>query len=165
MVNVLMIGTGEYTTGYTGGSSSNKSDKSSGVVALSVLDMKSRGKVGRVGMCGVNGTKFPLIRAHMRTRITDAYDGSHLDASSIETFPGDDAVDPEAYKAAIKSFQKGDVAFVFTPDDTHFDIAMECVRRGMHVMVTKPIVQTLEQHQKLAEEAARHNVLVAMEVS
>jgi D-galacturonate reductase len=163
VVDVLMVGTGEYTCGFSGGGK-NRSDKSSGVVALSVLDMKSRGKVGRAAMCGVNGTKFPAIREHMRSCITEAYPGSGLDASAVETFPADDKVDPHAYKAAVKSFRRGDVAFVFTPDDTHFDIAAECVERGMHVMVTKPIVQTLEQHRKLAEAAARNNVLVAVEV-
>jgi hypothetical protein len=29
------------------------------------------------------------------------------------------------------------------PDDTHFEIALACVKRGVHVMVTKPVVKTL----------------------
>jgi len=28
-------------------------------------------------------------------------------------------------------------------DDTHYDIALACVEKGLHVMVTKPIVKTL----------------------
>lgn len=28
-------------------------------------------------------------------------------------------------------------------DDTHFEIAMACVKRGVHVLVTKPVVKTL----------------------
>lgn len=158
-VNVLMIGTGEYTTGYVGGKAS-QSDKGAGVVALSMMDMRSRNKVDRLAMCGVNGTKYPEIRRHMAQCIQEPYG---LDIR-CETFPDDSTVDPAAYKAAIASFKAGDVAIVFTPDDTHFDIAMGCIQHGMHVMVTKPIVQTLEQHQKLAEAAAKHNVLVAMEV-
>jgi len=38
------------------------------------------------------------------------------------------------------------------------------VRRGVHVLVTKPVVQTLEQHLELARAAADANVLVAVEV-
>jgi D-galacturonate reductase len=83
---------------------------------------------------------------------------------TCDTFPGDDEVDPNAYIAAAGTFRAGDVAVVFTPDDTHFDIALECVNRGMHVMVTKPIVQTLEQQQILAKAAAEKKVLVAVEV-
>ena len=59
---VLMLGTGEYTTGFTGQGASD-SDKSTGVVALVMLDLRRRGKVGRLGMCGTNGAKMPAIRA------------------------------------------------------------------------------------------------------
>lgn len=51
--NVLMVGTGEYTTGYVGGTAAD-SDKGAGVVALTMFDLRRRGKVDRVGMCGVN---------------------------------------------------------------------------------------------------------------
>jgi hypothetical protein len=51
--NVLMVGTGEYTTGYVDGKGAD-SDKSAGVVALAMFDLRRRGKVDRVGMCGVN---------------------------------------------------------------------------------------------------------------
>ena len=49
-----MIGTGEYTTGYVNGQASD-SDKGAGVVALTMLDLKSKGVTGRLGLCGVNG--------------------------------------------------------------------------------------------------------------
>lgn len=52
-VDVLMIGTGEYTTGYVGGTAAD-SDKGAGVVALTMFDFRRRGKVDRLGMCGVN---------------------------------------------------------------------------------------------------------------
>ena len=52
-VNVLMIGTGEYTTGYVGGTAAD-SDKGAGVVALTMFDLRRRSKVDRLGMCGVN---------------------------------------------------------------------------------------------------------------
>ena len=159
-VNVLMIGTGEYTTGYVGGSAAD-SDKGAGVVALTMFDMRRRNKVDRLGMCGVNGKKFPGIRAHMQRCIGDVYSGMDL---TCETFPSDVEVDPKAYVTASDSFKRGDVAIVFTPDDTHFDIAMECVKKGMHVMVTKPVVQTLEHHKDLASAAKKEGVLVAVEV-
>jgi D-galacturonate reductase len=52
-VNVLIIGTGEYTTGFVGGGAAD-SDKGSGVVALTMFDLRRRGKVDRIAMCGVN---------------------------------------------------------------------------------------------------------------
>lgn len=58
--NVLMIGTGEYTTGYVGGQAAN-SDKGAGVVALTMFDFRRRGKVDRVAMCGVNVRRLRII--------------------------------------------------------------------------------------------------------
>ena len=60
-VNVLMVGTGEYTTGYVGGQAAD-SDKGAGVVALTMFDLRRRQKVDRVGMCGVNVRDFVLFR-------------------------------------------------------------------------------------------------------
>lgn len=60
--NVLMVGTGEYTTGYVGGTAAD-SDKGAGVVALTMFDLRRRGKVDRVGMCGVNVSCFDLFVA------------------------------------------------------------------------------------------------------
>ena len=61
---VLMMGTGEYTTGYVGGKGAD-SDKSQGVVGLVCLDLMQKGKINRLGMCGTNGTKLPGIMKHM----------------------------------------------------------------------------------------------------
>lgn len=146
-------------------------------MALTMFDLKRRGLVGRLGLCGVSGSKFPAIRAHMRRAIANTYanlrdivlgaEGS-VDGSTsvdVETFPADTcSSDPLAYKKALLCFSPGDVAIIFTPDNTHFDIAMACVERGLHVLVTKPIVQTLAQHILLAKRAAEHGVLVGVEV-
>ena len=93
--NVLMLGTGEYTTGFVGTGAAD-SDKGTGVVALVMLDLQRRGKVGRLGMCGTNGKKLPQIRAHMQRVLGDVYTG--IDPSMVETWPADDVVDPKACK-------------------------------------------------------------------
>ena len=159
--NVLMVGTGEYTTGYVHNGASS-SDKSAGVVALSLFDMRRLGKVGRLMMAGTNGSKFPGIRRHVHESIAQVYKG--LDVS-FESFP-DDTVrsNPKAYLAAMDTLEPGDIVTLFTPDDTHFAIAMEAVERSLHVLVAKPIVKTLEEHLTLVEAARRNGVLVAMEV-
>ena len=69
-VNVLMVGTGEYTTGYVGGKAAD-SDKGAGVVGLVMMDLRTKGKTDRLAMAGVNGKKFPGIRAHMQRNIGD----------------------------------------------------------------------------------------------
>jgi D-galacturonate reductase len=159
--SVLMVGTGEYTTGYVRDRASG-SDKSAGVVALSLFDMRRRGKVDRLMMAGTNGTKFPGIRRHLHEAIARVY--KDLDVA-FQSFPADHVPrDSHAYLAAMDELEPGDIVTVFTPDDTHFAIAMEAVDRGLHVLVAKPIVKTLEEHLTLAAAARRNGVLVAMEV-
>jgi len=156
------MGTGEYTTGWTGSGPAD-SDKRAGVVALCMLDLKRRGKVGRIGMCGTNGHKLGDIRKHMANCLgPQVYKGN--DPSCIETWPADNVVDREAYKEAIKAFSPGDVAIIFTPDDTHFDIAKACLQAGLHVMITKPPVKTLKEHNILTKLAQQANRLCTIEV-
>lgn len=162
MANVLMIGTGEYTTGYVDGKPSN-SDKSAGVVALTMFDLKQKKKVNNISLCGVNGTKFTGIRTHLDTVINNVYHNSHYNLE-MSTYPADDEIKPTAYLDAINNCNRGDCVTIFTPDNTHFDIALACIRRGLHVIVTKPMVQTLEQHILLHKAAIEYNVLVCIEV-
>ena len=49
---------------------------------------------------------------------------------------------------------------IFTPDDTHFAIAMACIEAGLHVLIAKPAVKTLAQHRALNAAAKKHDVLV-----
>ncbi|KAF1985194.1 D-galacturonic acid reductase-like protein [Aulographum hederae CBS 113979] len=158
-LNVLMVGTGEYTTGWvgTGGSTS---DKKVGVVGLTLFDLRKRGKVGDLSMVGVSGHKYPAIRNHLDKNITQAYNG--LD-TSFKSYPDDNTSDPEAYKTAIDALQAGDAITIFTPDPTHFPIALYAIERGIHVLITKPAVKTLEEHQILMKAAKEKNVFVYIE--
>lgn len=161
LVNVLMVGTGEYTTGYVHGGAAG-SDKGAGVVALTMFDLRRRGKIGRLSMSGTNGTKFPGIRQHLEQVIAGKYRDMDV---RFESYPNDDvARDPVAYQTALEKLSKGDVVIVFTPDDTHFAIAMKAIERGCHVLIAKPIVKTLSEHLELIAAAEAHGSLVAMEV-
>ena len=103
-IDVLCIGTGEYSTGY--GLHSAKTDKGAGVVMLTLFDLRRRGLVGALHLAGVSGGKFPAIRAHMRERIAEAYPGSAFDLA-CSTYPADGATDPLAYRAALAALPRG----------------------------------------------------------
>ncbi|KAF2403570.1 NAD(P)-binding protein [Trichodelitschia bisporula] len=158
-LNVLMVGTGEYTTGFTG-SGASQSDKKVGVVGLTLFDLRRRDKVGELSMVGTTGSKYPAIREHLHKNITQVYNG--LD-TTFASYPSDDARDPEAYKAAIDALSEGDAITIFTPDTTHFPIALYAIERRIHVLITKPAVKTLAHHQALIAAAREHNVFVYIE--
>ena len=98
---------------------------------------------------------------HLEKNITQVYNG--LDVS-FTSFPSDDTErDAEAYVAAIDALSPGDAITIFTPDPTHHPIALYAIRKGIHVLVTKPAVKTLAHHQELMDEARKHNVFVYVE--
>ncbi|PWY84482.1 NAD(P)-binding protein [Aspergillus sclerotioniger CBS 115572] len=157
--DVLMVGTGEYTTGYVGGAAST-SDKKVGVVGLTFFDLRRRGKVGNLSMVGVSGSKFPGIRTHLQKNISEVY--NNLDVS-FSSFPADNTTDPEAYKAAIDALPAGSAITIFTPDPTHYPIALYAIQRKIHVLITKPATQLLRDHLDLLTESRKHNVVVYIE--
>nr|POF17362.1 udp-n-acetylglucosamine 3-dehydrogenase [Quercus suber] len=154
-----MVGTGEYTTGFVGGGMSG-SDKKVGVVGLTLFDLRRRGKVGNLSMVGTSGNKFPAIREHLDKNITQVYNG--LD-TAFDSYPGNDERDAEAYKKAIDALSPGDAITIFTPDTTHYPIALYAIERNIHVLITKPAVKLLKEHQHLLEEGRKHNVFVYVE--
>lgn len=74
--------------------------------------LRRRGKVDKLGLCGVNGKKFPGIRAHMERAIAGQYQGLDM---AMNTFPSDQEVDPQAYEKALEHFNPGDAVTIFTP--------------------------------------------------
>ncbi|KAG4034445.1 hypothetical protein MFRU_003g04080 [Monilinia fructicola] len=158
-LNVLMVGTGEYTTGFVGGGASG-SDKKVGVVGLSLFDLRRRGKVDKLSMVGTSGGKFPAIREHLHKNISQVY--NNLD-TSFDSFPANDKTDPSAYKTAIDALAPGDAITIFTPDTTHYPIALYAIERKIHVLITKPAVKILSQHLELLEAAKKHGVFVYIE--
>lgn len=156
-----MVGTGEYTTGYVASTgAASTSDKKIGVVGLTMFDLRRRGKVSNLSMVGVSGKKYPAIREHLAKNIQNVY--NNLDVS-FASYPADDRSDPEAYKTAIDALPPGSAVTIFTPDPTHYPIALYAIQRNHHVLITKPATKLLSEHLHLLSEARKRNVLVYIE--
>ena len=98
---------------------------------------------------------------HLQRNISSVY--NKLDVS-FTSFPSDSTTrDPESYKSAIDALTPGDAITIFTPDPTHYPIALYAIHRGIHVLITKPAVKHLSEHQHLLTESRKHNVLVYVE--
>lgn len=83
--------------------------------------------------------------------------------TAFTSFPADDQTDPDAYKTAIDALPKGSAITIFTPDSTHYPIALYAIERGHHVLITKPATQRLADHLALVEAARQHGVFVFVE--
>jgi D-galacturonate reductase len=160
-IDALMIGAGEYTTGCVFTEAGAAPDKPAGVVAITFADMRRRGLIGNMVLCDAVGTRMPAVRRTMATKIGEVYKNMDL---TMTTLPADDVpFDAQAFRRAIALMKPGSVVTIFTPDDTHHEIALACVEAGLHVLCAKPVVKRLEDHLTLAAAAKKHGVLCAVE--
>ncbi|MEO0797138.1 MAG: Gfo/Idh/MocA family oxidoreductase [Verrucomicrobiota bacterium] len=160
-MNALIVGTGEYSTGYVHAQAS-QSDKGAGVVGLTLFHQRALGNLDRVLMAGTNGTKFPGIRAHLNAVLGERYRNL---STAFESFPADSCErDTASYLEAMDQLSPGDCVLVFTPDDTHYRIGLAAIARGLHVLIAKPMAKSVAEHRELAEQGEGQGVLVAMEV-
>jgi predicted dehydrogenase len=56
-----------------------------------------------------------------------------------------------------------DAVVIATPVSTHFDLAMQALQAGKHVLVEKPLTASAEQGERLIEEAARRQRLLMVD--
>jgi predicted dehydrogenase len=61
-----------------------------------------------------------------------------------------------------KEGQNIDAVIIATPDHTHAVIGMECIRRGKHVYLQKPLAHSIYEVRTLTEAARKHKVQTQM---
>lgn len=65
------------------------------------------------------------------------------------------------YKALLEE-TKPDLVSVSVPTSLHFQVGLELIEQGLHVLMEKPITSTVEQGQKLIEAAKKKGVVLAV---
>jgi predicted dehydrogenase len=53
-----------------------------------------------------------------------------------------------------------DAVSIVTPTPLHFEVAMQCLARGIHVLIEKPITATVEQAERLSQAAETSHLVV-----
>ena len=70
--------------------------------------------------------------------------------------------DVPGYTDYRELLDKVDVVSVAVPTALHYEVATECMRRGVHVLVEKPITYTLEQAREMFRIAEENNVVLCV---
>ncbi len=55
-----------------------------------------------------------------------------------------------------------DLVTLAVPTEKHFEIGMDLIKRGVHLLIEKPIAKTLDEAAQLVEAAERNNVILAV---
>jgi predicted dehydrogenase len=58
--------------------------------------------------------------------------------------------------------QKPDLVSISVPTSLHFNVGMDMIKRGLHVLVEKPITSTLEQAEELCAAAKKQGIMLAV---
>lgn len=120
--------------------------------------MADKLKVGIIGYGYASKTFHgPLI---------DATQGLILSAisSSDETKVKQDFPDIQVYSTAqaLIDDPQIDLVIIPTPNDTHYSLASQALSNGKHVVVDKPFTLTLEEAEKLTEQATKAGKLLSV---
>jgi D-galacturonate reductase len=138
-VNLVLIGSGHYSTGHTVLSGHTNTDKDFGVLLPSALYLKSLGKVGQISICGREGDKFDLIRKKINHWKVDP----NIDVSFI-SYPSPGVTDAKSYIQALDDIPRPCGALIAVPDDLHVDVMLACAQRDIPFLVVKPAVTNLK---------------------
>lgn len=65
-----------------------------------------------------------------------------------------------AYDSLQALMDDSDCLDIVSPTPFHYDIASQAIRQGKHVFIEKPITETIQQAENLAELAIKHHVIV-----
>ena len=124
---------------------------------------KSEVKVGVIGM-GIGRSNARAIAADPRGRVVALCD---LDESRMASFAEELPEQPRFYSdyAEMCRDDEIDAVFVGTPNQLHVPVAMEAVRHGRHVLVTKPLAESVESGRRLVEAAEEAGVVNMMSLS
>lgn len=71
-----------------------------------------------------------------------------------------DRYEVQAFHSLDELLAEVNAVSIATPTQPHFDIVMECLNRGIHVLVEKPMTETLEQAQLLVNASDNSSSIV-----
>ncbi len=112
-------------------------------------------RVGVIGV-GVMGERHCRVYSSLRrVRVVGIAD---LDASRGQTVAAH--YDTRHFEDHRQLLDKVDAVSIVTTTPAHFDLAMEALDHGVHVLVEKPITETLKQGEQLVDEAKRRNLIL-----
>jgi len=151
MLNILVIGTGMYSTG--------RGTDAYGTVLPAISEWhRNNSNSRKVVFVGTNGSHSIASRRKAEQLARDT--GVNLDISFL---PEPDVFDLESYKLALKEIPRPACAIVVVPDHLHFQVAYDCLMEDLPILVVKPLTPTVKEAKKLVDLAEERSLHAAVE--
>jgi predicted dehydrogenase len=120
-------------------------------------------RVGIVGM-GIGRPNAKAIEANERGEVAALCDLEMARMDDFEKDLGHEVKKYTDFKAMCRD-KELDAIFVGTPNQTHVPIGLEAVRNGKHVMITKPLADSLSAAKQIVKAAEAAGVVNMMSLS
>jgi predicted dehydrogenase len=112
-------------------------------------------RVGVIGI-GMMGQRHCRVYSTLRrTQLVGVCDANPVAGNRVAR-----QYDMTFYETIEDLLTNVDAVSLATPTPSHFELAMRCLAHGVHVLIEKPITETLEQAEKLAAAAEASGLVV-----
>lgn len=101
----------------------------------------------RVGVIGVGRMGKHHCRIYSNLRHVDFVGAYDIDQEALRNVAN--LYDVPVISSAEELCGRVDAVSITTPTPSHFDLAMRCLDKGVHVLIEKPITETLDQAEQL----------------
>lgn len=113
----------------------------------------------KVGVIGVGSMGKNHVRSYAALKnicnLIGVYDTNQQLAQEIA-----DSYGVKSFSSLDKLMEEVDAVNIATPTTTHFDIAKKALNNNLHILLEKPITDTIDQAEKLLAEASKKDLTI-----
>src|SRR5207248_7001619 len=124
----------------------------------SLYHLQRQGRVAEIAVCA---SRHETVRALAEaSALLRAFPGQRF-----QMYPGSPAAgrQPELFREVMGRLAPRNLVVVAVPDQLHYDVVMEALRRDQHVLCVKPLVLQYRQAAEIAAISRQRGLLVAIE--
>ncbi len=126
----------------------------------SVYHLQRTGFINSIKVCALDSA--PLRSLKNSKEILEAFPGQDFEAFPPVTEPENNKF-PDLYREVIAGMKPRQLVIVAMPDQLHYPVVMEALRRDQHILCVKPLVLKYEQAAEIEKIAFEKGLFVGVE--
>lgn len=126
----------------------------------SVYHLQRTGFINSIKVCALDSA--PLRALKNSKEILEAFPGQDFEAFPPVTEPENNKF-PDLYSEVIAGMKPRQLVIVAMPDQLHYPVVMEALRRDQHILCVKPLVLKYEQAAEIEKIAFEKGLFVGVE--
>jgi len=151
MLNIVVIGTGMYSTG--------RGTHGYGTVLPAINEwLRYKEQKSKVVFVGTNGMHSNSAKLKAEKLSND----SNIKLN-ISFLPTNGVVDSNAYLSVLKEIPRPACAIIVVPDHLHYQVTYDCLMEDLPVLVVKPLTPSVKEGRALIKLAKNRSLYAAVE--